>query len=54
MLHGEHIGIVEIQVISGAAIGIQVFFLQLAAHQRSIAVALLAVIDGTNETIRLR
>jgi len=54
MLHTEDIGIVEIQKIRRAAVGVEILFQKLEAHTRGIIIPLLTVINGSDKTIHAR
>ena len=51
VLHAEHIGIVEVQKISGLPVGSQIFFQQLEAHMRRVIITLGTIIDRPDETV---
>ena len=54
MLHAEDIGIVEIQEIRRATVGVEILFQKLEAHTRGIIIPLLTVIDGSDKTVHAR
>ena len=44
VLHAEYVGVGEIEVVSGQAVGIDILFRDLETHARRIAVAFAAVV----------
>lgn len=51
MLDAEDVGVVEVEKIGGAAVGVQIFFEHLEAHSRWILVTFELVVDGTCKTL---
>ena len=54
MLHAQHVGIVEVQKIRRAPVGIEILFQQLKADPRRIFVTLHAIIHRPRKTLRVR
>ena len=52
MLDTEDLGIVEVEVVRGPAIGIEVLLVQLEADARGILVGARAIVDGPDVTAR--